>query len=216
GADDPGGAVPAFAESGRAPLIPGPLIRVVAGTRVTATVRNVLPNDTLLVHRLYTREPGGRAAARIEVTPGQERTVEFVLRAPGTYYYWATTMRRPLRYRVHEDAQLTGAIVVDSAGMTAHEDHVFVIGMWTDTVGSAAPHGRRRELAVINGRSWPNTERLSYTVGDTVRWRVINASGDLHPMHLHGFYFRVDDRGDEAADTMYADSDREHAVTELI
>ena len=216
GDEAPGAELPAFAEVGKAPQIPGPLIRVPAGTRVTATVRNVLPNDTLLVHGLYTREPGGRAAAPIELTPGQERTVEFVLRLPGTYYYWATTMRRPLRYRVHEDAQLTGAIVVDPAGMTAHEDHVFVIGMWTDTVGSAAPHGRRRELAVINGRSWPNTERLSYTVGDTVRWRVINASGDLHPMHLHGFYFRIDDRGDEVTDTTYAASDRERAVTELL
>ena len=216
GDEAPGAELPAFAEIGKAPQIPGPLIRVAAGTRVTATVRNVLPNDTLLVHGLYTREPGGRAAAPIELTPGQERMVEFVLRVPGTYYYWATTMRRPLRYRVHEDAQLTGAIVVDPAGMTAHEDRVFVIGMWTDTVGSAAPHGRRRELAVINGRSWPNTERLSYTVGDTVRWRVINASGDLHPMHLHGFYFRIDDRGDELTDTAYAVSDRERAVTELL
>jgi hypothetical protein len=71
-------------------------------------------------------------------------------------------------------------------------------------------------LAVINGRSWPNTERLAYTVGDTVRWRVINASGDLHPMHLHGFYFLLDARGDETADTTYAQADRERAVTELV
>jgi hypothetical protein len=49
-----------------------------------------------------------------------------------------------------------------------------------------------RPLFAINGRSWPHTERISATVGDTVRWRVLNASQDIHPMHLHGFYFRVD------------------------
>ena len=216
GDDAPGADLPAFAEVGKPPQIPGPVIRVVAGTRVTATVRNGLPNDTLIVHGLYTRDADGRAGVPIELAPGQERTVEFVLAAPGTYYYWGTTTRRQLRYRVHEDSQLTGAIVVDPPGATLAADRVFIIGMWTDTVGSAVPHGRKQELAVINGRSWPNTERLSYTVGDTVRWRVINASGDLHPMHLHGFYFRIDAAGNEAADTTFTESDRERAVTELI
>jgi FtsP/CotA-like multicopper oxidase with cupredoxin domain len=29
-----------------------------------------------------------------------------------------------------------------------------------------------------------------------VRYRVINASTAVHPMHLHGFYFDVNSRGD--------------------
>lgn len=212
----PGAAMLAFAEVGKTLEIPGPLIRAAAGTRVSATVRNSLPNDTLLVHGLYTRETGTKEAPPLQLLPGQEHTVEFVLTTPGTYYYWATTMRRPLHYRVHEDSQLTGAIVIDPAGAPPPSDRVFIIGMWSDTAGGAVPHGRKRELAVINGRSWPNTERLSYTVGDTVRWRVINATSDLHPMHLHGFYFRLDAHGDEAVDTTYAEADRERAVTELL
>jgi len=216
GDDAAGLDLPAFAEAGKTPQIPGPLIRAVAGTRVTATVRNALPNDTLLVHGLYTRETGAKAAAPVQLLPGEQRTIEFSLGAPGTYYYWATTMHRPLRYRVHEDSQLTGAIVIDPPGAAPAADRIFIIGMLADTVGGAMPHGRRQELAVINGRSWPNTERLAYTVGDTVRWRVINATGDLHPMHLHGFYFLLDARGDETADTTYAPADRERAVTELV
>ena len=35
----------------------------------------------------------------------------------------------------------------------------------------------------------------------SVRWRVVNASTDVHPMHLHGFYFRVRRRGDGKTDT---------------
>jgi len=223
--DDAAGAdVPAFAEVGRPLQIPGPLIRVVAGTRVSATVRNALPNDTLLVHGLYARDTATKEGAPLQLLPGEEREVEFRLSAPGTYYYWATTMRRPLHYRAHEDSQLSGAIVVDptpASGQTSlaranAADRVFVIGIWADTNGAAMPHGRRRVLATINGRSWPHTERLSYTVGDSVHWRVINTSVDIHPMHLHGFYYRVDARGDEAVDTTYAEADRDRVVTDLM
>jgi FtsP/CotA-like multicopper oxidase with cupredoxin domain len=47
------------------------------------------------------------------------------------------------------------------------------------------------QVMAINGRSWPHTERLSATVGDTLRWRVINASTEFHPI-LHSFHYRVD------------------------
>jgi FtsP/CotA-like multicopper oxidase with cupredoxin domain len=67
---------------------------------------------------------------------------------------------------------------------------------------------------VINGKSWPYTERLSYQVGDTVRWRWLNPSSQPHPMHLHGFYFTVASRGSWAADTVYARDDERLAVTE--
>jgi FtsP/CotA-like multicopper oxidase with cupredoxin domain len=87
--------------------------------------------------------------------------------------------------------------------------------MWADTVHRSGLH-RKRVLAVMNGKSWPHTERIEQTVGDTVRWRVINASGDAHPMHLHGFYFRVDARGDGRKDTVYAPAARPMAVTETM
>jgi FtsP/CotA-like multicopper oxidase with cupredoxin domain len=216
GDDGPSVDIPAFAEVGKAAQVPGPLVRVTAGTRVTATIRNSLPNDTLTVHGLYTRSRGDTAAPPIRLAPGEQRTVTFRLDAAGTYYYWATTMGRPLGLRFREDAQLSGAIIVDPAGAPRPRDRVFVIGMWSDTVGSAMPHGRKRMLFTLNGRSWPHTERLSHTVGDTVGWHIINASADLHPMHLHGFYFRVDGRGDGTTDTTYADADRDRLVTELM
>lgn len=71
-----------------------------------------------------------------------------------------------------------------------------------------------RNALTINGRSFPHTERIEPMVGDTLRWRWINASGRNHPMHLHGFYFRVDAKGDGLADTSYAVAARRLAVTE--
>jgi FtsP/CotA-like multicopper oxidase with cupredoxin domain len=68
----------------------------------------------------------------------------------------------------------------------------------------------------INGLSWPHTERLDYTQGDSVQWRVVNLTSADHPMHLHGFYFRMDGKGDGITDTTYAPADRRLAVTEII
>lgn len=211
--DAPGAPMPAFAEVGSAPRIPGPLVRVPAGTEAHISVKNAL-RDTLLVHGLYARpQEAATDETPLAIAPGEQRTVRFRLDAPGTYHYWGTTMRRAINFRTLEDAQLTGAIVVDDPSAGPPRDRVLVMGMWTDTVHRALMH-RERVLGVINGRSWPHTERLHHTVGDTVRWRVINASADLHPMHLHGFFFRVDSRGDGRRDTVYAAGAGGMAVTE--
>lgn len=213
GDESPGTPMPAFAEEGKVARIPGPLVRVPSGTEAEVSVVNSL-RDTLLVYGLHTRgNAGSPADAPISLAPGERRSVRFRLDRAGTYYYWGTTTRRAFNFRIREDAQLTGAIVVDDSASRARNDRVFVIGMWTDTVGRSMLR-RQLVLAVINGRSWPHTERVQHTVGDTVRWRIINGSADLHPMHLHGFYFRIDGRGDGTRDTTYADSARGMAVTE--
>jgi FtsP/CotA-like multicopper oxidase with cupredoxin domain len=70
--------------------------------------------------------------------------------------------------------------------------------------------------AVVNGRSWPHVPPVTVHTGDTVRMRWINVTDRLHPMHLHGFYFRVESRGDMSRDTLYDASTRRQAVTELM
>jgi len=152
----------------------------------------------------------------MQVAPGASREVHFRLDTPGTYFYWGTTTGRSWAARTGEDAQLSGAIIVDEPGRTPRPDRILVIGQWADTTPSESNPDAlmRRLLLVVNGRSWPHTERLSYVVGDSVRWRVINASANVHPMHLHGFYFRVDSRGDGSGDTTYAADRRDRVVTE--
>lgn len=209
----PGAEVHAFAEEGRAPRIPGPLIRVRAGTEVSITLRNAIPNSTLVLHGLTSRSATTLPVDdSLQLSTGASRTQRIRLDSPGTYYYWGTTMGRTLGERTKEDAQLTGAIIVDPADGPVPADRVLLIGMWSDTAGHV-PVDRNRLLAAVNGRSWPHTERLHYTVGDTIRWRVINASADSHPMHLHGFYFLVDARGNGLTDTLYARDRRDLVVT---
>ena len=205
GDDRPGVLIPVFAEIGRPAQVPGPLIRVPGGTNVIVTVRNMVPNQMLTIHGLHSRPAIGAAFNdSVQIAPGTVHTLRFRLDRPGTYYYWATTTGRPFNARTREDAQLTGVIVVDEPGARPPADRIFVIGMMADTAGSETTRTRRQELFVVNGRSWPHTDRLVYAKGETVRWRVVNASADVHPMHLHGFYFRVHRRGNGRADTVLA------------
>lgn len=71
-------------------------------------------------------------------------------------------------------------------------------------------------MLVINGKSWPHTERFTFTVGDTVSWRWVNPTGSTHPMHLHGFYYSVNSRGMMGADTIYRMAERRLVNTELM
>jgi FtsP/CotA-like multicopper oxidase with cupredoxin domain len=212
---DPGITVAAFAEEGKPPQIPSPLIRVPEGTAVHAFVRNSLPDSTLFVHGLYTR--GARGPDTVQVKPGEVREVRFEAGPPGTYFYWATTSATAKVGFRGPASQLAGAFIVDSGtALGTPRDRVFVLGFWTpgDNTGIIARSDVHR--FVINGKAWPHTERLTYTVGDSVRFRIVNTTVVPHPMHLHGFYFNVDSRGSEASDTAYGAGSSQFVVTERV
>jgi manganese oxidase len=156
--------VEAFGEAATPLVIPSPLIRVPAGTIVHATIHNSL-SSPLRVHGLCER-PGPCEA--VTVAAGARHELRFALREPGTFHYWAATVSPALDLRDGSDSQLGGAIVVDAPGQPVH-DRVFVLGLIHDEAA-----GPQTELTVINGRSWPFTERLWHAVGDTLRWRMVN------------------------------------------
>jgi FtsP/CotA-like multicopper oxidase with cupredoxin domain len=196
----------AFGEEGKALQVPAPLIRVPEGTEIDVTLHNLLP-VAAVVHGLHQHP--GEAKAVVEVPSQETRELRFTAGAAGTYQYYASAggelgdAGRPFR----EDSQLAGAFIVDPPGK-AIPDRIFVPGLWRSGSEIAAlrhdvptlPH----MITVINGRSWPYTERLNYTAGHTVRWRVINTSDGGHPMHMHGSYFRVTSAGDGEIDHEFA------------
>lgn len=219
--DGPGLQVAAFREEGGPISTPGPLIRVTEGTEIHSTVLNRL-DQPLIIHGLHTRP--GNATDVVVVRPGERREATFLAGAPGTYFYWASrNAAETVAQRRAEDGQLNGAIIVDpkDSDPTSHAvkntgDRVLVISGWLIVDDETTHPPQFREVLGINGLSWPHTERLTYHVGETVHWRVINASVAIHPMHLHGFYFRVDSVGDAESDTTYGEDQRRMAVTELL
>jgi FtsP/CotA-like multicopper oxidase with cupredoxin domain len=204
----PSTVVQAFAEEGHPLQIPGPLIRVRSGTLIRLSVRNSL-GSTLVLFGMHERP--GAPTRTLRVLAGGHAELRFRAGAPGTYFYWGSTTGNGMRERDGIDSQLYGAFVVDSANaVRPPRDRIFVMGVLHEP---PAPPPR---AMVINGKSWPYTERLEYQVGDTIRWRWLNASSQPHPMHLHGFYFNVASRGAWAADTVYTAEDRRLAVTEMM
>jgi manganese oxidase len=195
---DPGVVVKAFGVDGGPLHVPGPVIRVREGAEILVTVRNSL-SETLVVHGLYPRPATAPAPEATTIPAGETREVRFPAGQAGTYFYWGgTAADMTLQGRSPRDSQLAGALIIDPREGPAADDRVLVISNWPANQGPGVV-GRM----VINGQSWPHTERLAYRVGDTVRMRLINAGAAVHPMHLHGFYFRVDSRGDERTDTIF-------------
>jgi FtsP/CotA-like multicopper oxidase with cupredoxin domain len=206
--------------------VPAPLLRVPEGTEILASIRNDL-QASLRVHGLCARD--GTPCAPFEVPGASQREIRFKTGGAGTYHYWATSTGMPLPFRGASDTQLSGAFIVDEVGGAAEEDRVLVITDWTNVTGEQL----RRLITtddpgleflalnpklgfMINGLSWPSTERLTYRLGERVRWRVVNLSSQSHPMHLHGFYFEVDALGDGVRDQAFDESHRQRVVTQLL
>ncbi|HEU5219748.1 MAG TPA: multicopper oxidase domain-containing protein, partial [Gemmatimonadales bacterium] len=191
-----GSPVQAFAESGGRPSIPGPLIRAPAGTVVRLRIRNTLPRRITF---FMPTSPSTDDSVIVDAASSGD--IETRLTTPGNYIYRATDGTRASKL-LRIGSALAGAVVVDSAAPGKRpRDRVMMILMTPDSANVADKEadstlgpfdGRGRANFSINGLSWPKTPRIAATVGDTLHWRIINGSLDVHPMHLHGFYFTVD------------------------
>lgn len=188
----PGRETTAFAEVGKSPVIPGPLIRVRAGTEIRLTVRNADVPDTLSFAVGGVAQQPGAGPDSVVIPPGDTGELRFTASAPGNFFYRAAG-KDALSQALGIHGLLAGAMVVDSANASGAPDDRVLVLLWSIDSAAAGEPVLERSIFAINGRSWPHTERLSATVGDTLRWRIINLNADIHPIHLHGFYFRVDE-----------------------
>lgn len=201
GKHDPIVRVLAFAEAGKAPEVPGPLLRAPVGTMVRLTVRN-RSDSAVTLGGLRRSMRADRDTLRIAA--GATRELTFRLDRVGNYFYWAALASlSSYEDRDWLDSQLTGALIVDSAGAPppGEQERVWLITEWFHPFRNI----RSFESALtFNGKAWPYNERLTFRQGDSVHFRIINAAAVEHPLHLHGFYFRVARHGGERADTLVA------------
>ena len=211
--DGPFKIVEAFGEADAAPSIPAPLMRVTLGTTIDATISNSL-SDTLLVFGMPGRFD------TLAIAPNGSRNVRFTPRTVGSFLYGAAGKDSGQVRLGGKYGQLVGALIVDPAQNASAQspsratppDRIFIATGWDPVPIAGNPY-----FLAMNGKSWPYTEKFVHTVGDTVRWRVLNASegtGGHHPMHLHGFYYRVDARGGWDRDTLYGGPQKRWVVTE--
>ena len=203
--------VAAFAETGKGPTTPGPLLRVTVGNAVHATIRNTL-DKPLFVYGFGKAARG--FADSVIIAPNTSAEVRFTATTPGTFFYVAKRGAFG-GGRGAEDSQLHGVIIVDPPHARRDPQERVMAMSWYFIENPKSPTGVAKGTMAINGLSWPHTERLDYAKGDSAHWRIVNFTEGDHPMHLHGFYFRVDAVGDSRTDTLYGASQKRMAVTEV-
>ncbi|MBC7896729.1 MAG: multicopper oxidase domain-containing protein [Cytophagaceae bacterium] len=194
GDDDPEVPIFAFAERGGSALVPGPLIRVPRGTELHVTLRN--PGDSAFT--VSGLRPGMASGTdTITLAARSTREVRYRLDQVGTHLYFAAFAGSGFEDRLWLDSQLNGVIVVDPPGRATMADHIFVLSEWFHPYDDGRPF---EVVSLINGKGWPHTQRLDLMQGDSTRFRIVNALPLHHPMHLHGFYYRLESHGREGVD----------------
>lgn len=208
----PGLRVAAIAEKGKSPTIPAPLIRVPEGTMINATIYNSLPDSTITLFGFQER-PGNERDS-VFVLPGNSKTISFKAGEQGTYLY-SVVLGKGISFDIAEEEQLAGAFIIDPPEGSP-PDRILVMNIFSTPIDETFPPTKWLEFLTINGKSWPFTEAFQYAVGETVRWRVINASQRGHPMHLHGFYYDVLSLGNTLKDEIYSPENKRKVVTETM
>ena len=180
--------------------VPGPRIEVTEGDRLRIRVRNELPEPTTVHWHgliLPNSMDGPAEITQAPIQPGDSFTYEFTARQAGTFFYHSHD---------HPDRQqalgLYGALIIkprDSARDRRYDydqDVVIQLQEWLEREGYTYPamlmEGALPNFFTINGKAYPDTERISMRVGERVRVRFIGSNNNfIHPMHIHGGPFEI-------------------------
>jgi FtsP/CotA-like multicopper oxidase with cupredoxin domain len=175
----------------------GPTIEGVEGDRVRIYVTNKLSAPTT-VHWHGVFLPNGMDGVgglnQRAIQPGETFKYEWTWRQSGTFMYHS-----------HHDEMtqmamgLMGMMVVHPrrppAGHKVDRDYVIMLSEWKLVPGAKTPDPNEMtdfNLLTMNARTFPGTVPLVAKTGDRVRIRFGNLGAmDHHPIHLHGYYFKI-------------------------
>ena len=164
--------------------LPGPLLRVTEGDRVRVTVTNELPEETVLhFHgpRLPNAMDGVPDVTQPTIKRGESYTYEFTAAPAGTFVYHSHH-----NAAVQEPKGLYGVLLIDPAPGSAQAERDARYDR--DYVQVVSEFGG---YFTVNGKAFPATDVLEAKPGERVRLRLINLGQALHPMHLHGYHFKI-------------------------
>lgn len=200
--------------------VPGSLIKVKQGEKVTVNLKNEL-SESVTIHwhglPVPNSQDGIPGVTQNAVKPGETYTYQFVATVPGTYWYHS-----------HQDSVnqldkgLYGALIVEGKNEEkVDKDYTLVLDDWLSSgktmdgmsgmdMSSDNENSSNQDMAsmdmsgmnmgddmsmydlyTINGKSGSSIEPLKVSKGDKVRIRLINAGYLSHNLHLHGHDFKV-------------------------
>ncbi len=173
------------------------VIEAVEGERIRIYVTNRLTVSTSIHwHGIYL--PAGMdgvgGLTQPYIRPGETVKYEWTIRQYGSFMYHA-----------HHDEMtqmgmgMIGNFVIHPRNPTAEyrveRDFSLMLSEWVIEAGTARPNTVKDSgfnILTINGKAFPSTSSLVCRTGDRVRIRLGNLGAmDHHPIHLHGFHFRI-------------------------
>ncbi|MGN6097158.1 MAG: multicopper oxidase family protein, partial [Bosea sp. (in: a-proteobacteria)] len=174
---------------------PGPTIEAVEGDKVRIYVTNKLPENTA-VHWHGQRLPNGMdgvgGLTQPHIPPGKTFVYEFQLRRSGTYMYHPHSDEM-----VQMAMGMMGFFVVhpkDPAFRRVDRDFVFLLNAFDIEAGSYVPKVNTMtdfNLWCWNSRVFPGIDPFVVGKNDKVRIRFGNLTMTNHPIHMHGYEFKV-------------------------
>lgn len=176
--------------------VPGPMIELAAGDRVRIYVTNHLPAPTS-VHWHGVLLPCGMdgvsGLTQTAIPPGETFRYEFIFPDAGTFMY-----HPHFDSMTQEGMGLIGMIIVHERLPEAERpdrDFGIMLHEWSIDAGVVRPNPNEMtdfNVLTMNGKAMPATEPLVAKLGDRVwiRYGILSAM-DHHPIHLHGYAFKV-------------------------
>ena len=174
---------------------PGPTIECVEGDKLRIFVTNRLPEHTT-IHWHGVLLPNGMdgvgGLTQKQIPVGKTYVYEFVMKKSGTFMY------HPHADEMTQMAMgMMGFIVVhpkNPSFMRVDRDFVFLINAYDVDPGAATPKVSTMldfNLWSWNSRVFPGIDHLVVRKGDKVRVRMGNLTMTSHPIHMHGYDFKV-------------------------
>ncbi len=173
---------------------PGPIIEANEGDRVRILVTNKLKEHTT-VHWHGIFLPNGMdgvgGLTQPQIQPGETYVYEFTLRQHGTFMYHPHADEM-----VQMAVGMMGMFIVHprKAHSAIDRDFAIMLHEWAIHPGTYRPDPAVMldfNIFTMNGKVFPAVTPMVVKTGERVRFRLGNLSMDQHPMHLHGFAFKV-------------------------
>jgi len=174
---------------------PGPTIEVVEGERIRIFVTNKLPEHTT-IHWHGVLLPAGMdgvgGLTQPQIPPGKTYVYEWTVRSSGTHMY------HPHADEMVQVAMgMMGLFIIHPRNpgvRRVNRDFAFLVSGWDVDPGTYTPNTATMldfNIWTFNSRVFPGIDPLVVRQGDRVRVRVGNLSMTSHPIHLHGYEFKV-------------------------
>ncbi len=174
---------------------PGPTIEAVEGDHVRILVTNKLPEHTTIHWHgiiLPSGMDGVGGLSHPQIKPGETYEYEFTLKQHGTQMYHPHADEM-----VQLAAGMMGLFIIHPKNPTTpppDRDYAFLLHTWAFHPGT-----RRADPSVMldfnifsfNSKVFPAIEQPVARLGERVRFRIGNLSMDEHPIHLHGYTFKI-------------------------